>query len=428
MFSIMGEALDFGARRLGLVARVAWLPIVLLLLVNMASVFAQLSVIAGETITFTQIPTLLQAEQYLTQYSERGWAKAPGQMGAILAINLILQIILLASFLAPLIRYAGLGDRPNTSLIRLPFGADQVRFIGAALASWLFLLLVVLLPIASASFFTMQYINDAMSQTMASFPDETSLHTIEIVSSGQGMIERGAAWMVDLALPLAAAAPFALIAWAVGFWHFHPRNRPSSGERRSFALRALAVLAGLGVIVGGAFWLARGAILQSLVENAEFGAAPPTLTGTPIVAMLIFGILGALLLVYFNIRLFAYPGVAVCRRSLAPGPALAVSRGWNLFRLTAVLVLLWLLLLAMQIVINAFALPMVLSVLNTLFQATAVSTKLVNSGAVADWVLPLFVWMWNATKIAVNLGWAFFSYGVLACLYGRLYRESLEAV
>ena len=59
-----------------------------------------------------------------------------------------------------------------------------------------------------------------------------------------------------------------------------------------------------------------------------------------------------------------------------------------------------------------------------------VSTKLVNSGVGADWVLPLFIWIWNGIKILANVFWAFFSYGVIAGLYGRLYRdsESIEGV
>jgi len=63
-------------------------------------------------------------------------------------------------------------------------------------------------------------------------------------------------------------------------------------------------------------------------------------------------------------------------------------------------------------------------IVSLLYQAVAVSTKLANSGVTSDWVLPLFVWIWNGIKVFINIIGIFFSFGVLAGLYGRLYRES----
>ncbi len=427
MFSIIGESLNFGGRRLELIARVAWLPVLLLLIVDMATTFAYLSVIAGKTITFADVNTMLQAKQYFARYAQQGWATAPAKMAVIAAINVGLSIILLSSFMAPLIRYAGLGERPGPGLFRMPFGADQVRFIIAGLASALFVFVIAILPAAGAGFYVMKYIVAAMSQTMASFPDPESLHTIEIVTSGQAILDSGAAWIYNLALPLVAAAPFALIVWILAVLHFHPRNRPHAGEGGNLILRALVVLMIAGALVGSFYSFLRYSAMQSMAQSAQT-ASVENFSGTAVNALLIFAAISLILVGYLNLRLFAWPGVAVCRRSMALGPTLQVTRGWNLIRLPVIVGLIGLFLLTAVIAINAVVLPMVLSTLNILFQATETSTRLVNSGVKAEWVFPLFVWIWNFFKIAVNFLWTFFSYGVIAALYGRLYRESEQSV
>ncbi len=427
MSSIIGEALNFGGRRLELIARVAWLPVLLLLIVDMATTFAYLSVIAGKTITFADVNSMLQAKQYFAKYAQQGWATKPAGMAVIAAVNMALSIILLSSFMAPLIRYAGLGERPGPGLFRMPFGPDQLRFIIAGFASALFVLVIAVLPAAGAGFYVTKYIVAAMSQTMASFPDPDSLHTIEIVTSGQAILDRGSAWIYDLALPLAAAAPFALLIWILAILHFHPKNRPNAGEGGNIILRALVVLLIAGALVGSFYASLRFSAMQSMTQSAET-ANLENFSGTAVNAMLIFAAVSLILVGYLNLRLFAWPGVAVCRRSLALGSTLQVTRGWNLIRLPVIIGLIGLFLTTAVIAINAIILPMVLSTLNVLFQATETSTRLVNSGAKAEWVLPLFVWIWNFFKIAVNFLWTFFSYGVIAALYGRLYRESAQSV
>lgn len=423
MFSIIGESLNFGGRRLELIARVAWLPVLLLFIVDMATTFAYLSVIAGKTITFADVSSMFEAKQFFAQYAGQAWASAPGKMGAIALIHTGLSVILVSSFMAPLIRYAGLGDRPGPGLFRMPFGADQLRFIFTGFASALFGLVIAILPAAGAGYFVMKYIIDALSQTMASFPDPDSLHTIEFVTSGQAIMQSGAAWIYDLALPLAAAAPFALIVWVLAVMHFHPRNRPNAGEGGNILMRSIVVLLIAGALVGSVYAFLRMTALQSMTQGVET-ASIENFSGTGMNAIIVFATIAMILVGYLNLRLFAWPGVAVCRRSMALGQTLQVTRGWNLIRLPVIVALISVFLFAVMIVINMIILPMVLSTLETLFQATEASTRLVNSGAKGEWVLPLFMWIWNFFKIAVNFLWTFFSYGVLAGLYGRLYRES----
>ena len=196
IFSVTGEALNFGGRRMVTIMRVAWLPVVLLLMLNMATVFAYLSVIAGEAITFSDTATFTRAQQLVAKFAPKGFEESPTAMWSIMAGNLALQTLLIASFMAPLIRYAGLGEKPRPGAVRLAFGPDQLRYIFAGIFSFLFVAVLVFAPIAAASFYVLKYILAALSQTTATFPDPNSLHTIEVTTVGQDLVSRGR--IVDL--------------------------------------------------------------------------------------------------------------------------------------------------------------------------------------------------------------------------------------
>ena len=143
-------------------------------------------------------------------------------------------------------------------------------------------------------------------------------------------------------------------------------------------------------------------------------------------AVLFFGVVAYLIVSYFNLRLFAYPGVAVCRKSMSLAHTWRVTRGWNLIWLQLIVIFVGIALFVVQTyVANGLFLGWVIpSILSALLQLTDVSTRLVNSGESVEWVRPVFVWTWNLTKIFINIFVAFFSAGVAAGLYGRLYRES----
>ena len=425
VFSVTGEALNFGGRRMETIMRVAWLPVALLLIVNMATVFAYLSVIAGKLMTFADVSSFQRAQWLLLTYSERGWTQAPQAMTAIAAVNLVLQAVLIASFMAPLIRFAGLGERPRPGVVRLAFGADQLRFIIAGAFSFLFVVALILAPIILTSFFVLQYIFAALSETMASFPDPDSLHTIELTTAAESLAEKGRAWIYYLALPLTAAIPFMLALWALAFIHFHPRNRPSAPARGNPLFRAVATLAIVSAIVVGAYWLFGEGVAAMLGAAA---AADSPDNASPLAAALLLGVAAYLLAGYFSLRLYAYPGVAVCRKSLALGGTLRVTRGWNIVRMLLILLFVAGLLLTAQYLINTYFLGWIRQTVLALYSAADVSTRLVNSGAQAEWVQPVFSWVWNGAKILLNVFWAFFSYGVAAGLYGRLYRESEETL
>lgn len=429
VFSVTGEALNFGGRRMETIMRVAWLPVALLLIVNMATVFAYLSVIADRMITFADVGTFERAQQLLAQHAERGWTQKRVAMTAIAASNFTLQIVLISSFMAPLIRYAGLGEKPGPGLVRLAFGPDQLRFIFAGLFSLLFLAILIFAPIATTTFFVLQYIFDAMSQTVAHFPDPNSLHTIELITAAESLTAKGGTWVYYLALPIGAAVPFLLALWLLTFLHFHPSNRPSASDGGNPLFRAVATLFLAAAAVAVVYWLLGQGILQA-ISGAETkpNAAASKPEQSPLPAALLLVISAGILLWYFSLRLYAYPGVAVCRKSLGLGATLSVTRGWNIIRLQIILIFVAVFLIAVQYLINTYALNWILQTIRWLYAATEVSTRLVNSGATAEWVQPLFVWIWNSVKILVNIVWSFFSYGVAAGLYGRLYRESERAL
>ena len=427
IFSIVGEALNFGGRRMETVAKVSWLPVVLLLIVNMVTVFAYLSVMVGRVITFQDVGTFATAELVLAQNIEQVWQNSPIEMGVITGANLVLQALLTASFMAPLIRYSGLGVRPRTGFLRMPFGPDQIRYVVSGAFSLLFVAALLLAPLAGATYYILKYIFDALSKTLATFPDPNSLHTIEFVTTGERLATNGDAWYLSFGVPLLAAIPFALILWALIYFHFHPNNRPNAPERGNPLLRAILALAITTIAAGSIYWLMREDILGVFTSvgkaNESLGQI---VANTPINAHLLIGTIIFLLAGYLNLRLYPYPGIAVCRKSLGFGNTLRVSRGWNLIRLQIILVFVGLFLFFVQtVVLNYLLLTMFVPwIVSLLYQAVAVSTKLANSGVTSDWVLPLFVWIWNGIKILINIIGIFFSFGVLAGLYGRLYRES----
>lgn len=427
IFSVIGEALNFGGRRMETIARVTWLPLTLLLIANMAAIFGYLSIIAGRLITFEDIPTFLTAAQLSSQHAARGFENNAAGMWGITAGITILQTILVASFMAPLIRYAGLGEKPAPGFIRAPFGPDQIRFIVASIFGFLFVVVLVFGPVAGASYYALKYIVEAMAETRAVFPDPDSLHTIEFTTAGASLAEQGMAWVYSHALPAVFVAPFAVFLWLLIFFHFSPKNRPAAPSGGNVFLRALVTLLITALFLAVAYFLMRQEILQGYQQIAGLsGEAAKNLAGSPVDAILIFGIVAYLLIGYFNLRLYAYPGVAVCRKSLTLGNTFQVTRGWNILKLWVILTFIGLFLFYVQVVlINGLLLGNLLpSVLTRLYEATAVSTRLVNSGVTADWVYPTFVWIWNITKIGINIVWSFFSFGVSAGLYGRLYRES----
>ena len=416
MFSVVGEALNFGARRMETIMRVAWLPVVLLLVLEMATVFASLSVANGRLITFADLAvgvSFERAAQAAQTALYTGLLQRSPQMIAIFATSLALHALLVASFMAPLIRFSGLGERPKPGVVKLAFGSDQLRFILASLVSLLFMAALIYAPIGATGYYVFKYIVETLSTVYASFPNPDSLHTIELVTAQDKLRESGEIWKYSYGLPLLAAAPFAIFFWFVLIAHFHPRNRAGDDHEPNLIARAGATLLGLVVAVGGVWLVLMGLANEETEKAYQY-----------------YFILIALIFVMFafvSLRLFPYPGVAVCRKSLALGPTLRVSRGWNVARLFVIGFLVLATIFIVQVLVNSYVFGFVASTVNILYQATASATKLTNSGEISGWVLPFWTWVWTGFKILINIFLTFFFYGVIAGLLGRLYRESKVA-
>lgn len=410
IFSVVGEALNFGVRRMPTIMRVAWLPIALLLLVDMVTVFGYLSVAAERLITFSDIHTFTQAKQALAKLGAIGWQNHPGEMWAVFIASGAIHILLIASFLAPLIRFAGLAEKPARGVVRLSFGPDQIRLLLAILIGSLALLLFIFAPMAGAAFYTIKYLTTAMAQTYASFPNPDSLHTIELVTKRDALTAQGGLWYYDIAVPLAVAAPFVIGFWVLLVTHFHPRNRAQTSGAPNLVHRAVTILLSLAVIGGLVWW---SFYVKSSASAVTSLAQYPTIL-----------ILAALIVFYFSMRVFPYPGVAVCNRSMRPGGTLNVTRGWNVLRLFAVIILLGAIMYGVLFLLNAYLFPIIFTVVNLLYEATASATKLTNSGVESGWALVFWTWVWNGFKIFANVFWSFYFYGAIAALLGRLYRES----
>ena len=413
IFSTVGEALNFGARRMETIMRVAWLPVVLMLIANMTMVFLLLSVANGRLITFADVQTFKQAEALAGQTIVVGVSMGNIPVLLILGGALVINGILISSFMAPLIRLAGLGERPRPGVLHAPFGMDQIRYLVSSLISFLTVFVFALVPILTASYFVAKHIFAALSKTYARFPDEGSLHTIELATGAEVLAERGQMFFYQLGLPLMAAVPFFVGLWALLVLHFHPNNRAPGSGAPNVSLRSLAILLGLAVLLFAVppVWM----VLNETKINSEsftFGA---------------IYMLGILTVLYVNLRMTTYHAIVVNRRSFAPAGLLSVTRGWNIVRLALILFFVWFVLLIAQYLIASIATPAVLSTVGTIFVTLGSYTKLTSGGDEPIWVLPLWAWFVGVFNVVVYLFWTFFSYGVTAGLYGRLYRESERA-
>lgn len=411
IFSSVGQALNFPARQFETVLRVAWLPVILLLIVDMTTVLAMLSVIFERTVTLKDGISFAQAERALGKYLQHGWNTHPVELATIASISAGLQLILVSSGLAPLIRFAGLGERPASGVVRLPFGADQCRYALAVLLSGGALLVLVIAPLFVSALFILKFIAEILSQVMVVFPDSESLHTIKLITRADSLALQGMGWLTSLAIPIAAAAPFGLLFWAVIFFHCSPQH----GGVGRWLVRGITTLVGALVFLGCIFWLLSGTVTINGTGNVS---------GAPAKAIFMVFLIVILLFSYLNIRLFPYAGIAVAQESMGLGATLALSRRWNFVRLTLLLMLVSAIVIGIGFILNVHVVGWLGATIGTIYQLVASSSRLLNSGDTADWILPVFALVWKCVKILLNISYSVFSFGVFAGLYGALYRES----
>jgi hypothetical protein len=415
VFPVVGEALNFGARRLETIARVAALPIGLSLVFNMATVFLYLSVANGRVITFADVAsagaTWPQVVALAGKAAQDGLNAMSGPIWTIYIASLVINAILISSFMAPLIRYAGLGEKPAPGLLRLPFGGDQLRFLGAGLVSTLLFVVIIYAPMLFATSLIIDIISAAVSAPYVNFPDASSLHTIDVVSGADAMAMRGTLWIYEYGLWGAALGVLLLVTAGVLFFHVRP-----TGEDRTagigFIGRVLGVIGGLAAIYGLA--AALGVFFVTTFLRQPYTPTLPLL--------IIAGAVALTLPIFVSLRLFPYAGVAVCRRSMGLGGTLRVTRRFNVVRLGAAFLLTGVILFGMifgLVTIGGWA---GMSALSALYSLAASVAGFV--GVNGDSVLNFFRGVYAVVTTAGVWLWTLFTYGVTAGLLGRLYRES----
>lgn len=415
-FSVVGEALQFSSRRFETVMRVAALPIVLLLIFNMAATFGYLSVANDRLITFKDVAAAgvswAQATRLAGNAATQGLMASSVPAWSIFAASLVVNLVLVSAIMAPLIRYAGLGEKPARGVLRIDFGPDQLRFIGASALSFLLSALVIYAPIGAATFIIIGLISTAVSTPYAHFPEADSLHTIDLVSGRDALSMRGGLWLYDYGYWSAATLLIAALLAIALIFHLRPR-----GEGRTagigFPLRAL------GVVVGIAAFFLLAALLATRFAALGGAALPPE--ALPVVLFAAAALAAA---AFLNLRLYPYAGVAVCRKSMAFGGALRVTQRFDVFRLGLAFLLLGLVLFLMQILLVWLGGGSAYAVLGYLAAAVRSYVRLLAGGEGGDWVFPFFGWLWAVIGVVFTLLWTAFTYGVSAGLWGRLYRES----
>lgn len=424
-FSIAGEALNFPVRRFETVLRVTALPLVLLVVFNMAAIFAYLSLAAERVITFKDVADAGmrwgQVAAVGAMAAQEGLMSGSTSFLVVYVASVVIQAILIASFMAPLIRYAGLGEKPAPGVIRAPFGPDQLRYILAGVLSALVFALVVYAPISLAVAAVIGFIGTAMTVTYARFPDPESLHTIDLVPGADAF---GLRWFHHYQVWGVAAFLMTLALIVLLILHVRPRKDDKTAGI-GFLGRSLGVTTGVALFMALTGFLSmRGAAMMSASAVAA-GGEPVALSLDALATVLFFAPAIAIAL-FFGLRLFPYVGVAVCRRSMAFSNALKVTRRFDVFRLGVTFLLLGVVLFGAQIMI-AIVMNSALSVVNVFYQATASYFNLVGGEDSGGWILPFYIWLWAMIGIVVMLLWAAFTYGVTAGLWGRLYREAQKS-
>ena len=414
---VVGEALNFGARRFETVARVTALPIGLSVIFNMAAVFAYLSIANNRLITFTDLSeagvSYKMAKAMAGKAAYQGLAAGSHQIWIIYAVSVAINAILVAVFMAPLIRYAGLGERPAPGLIRAPFGMDQIRYLCAGAVTFVFSAVLIYAPIGVVTYWIIKAITKAIATPFAHFPNTESLHSIDVISGADGLARRGVSWIYEYGFWTAAGIATLAVLFAVLMAHFAPAGQERR-PRLAFLGRAVSILAW-----GGLYLFAVYRLLPKLTAAA--GAQP----NTQITSMAMFAAAALAVAVYVNLRLYPYIGVVICRRSMALAGTFRVTRRFNLLRLAAVMALLtgilWLVQMALLFIAGGGA----LSVLQYLYAGVLTLVRFFDNAPNAGaWVGPLFQALWATIGMISAIVWAMFTYGVSAALLGRLYRES----
>lgn len=165
---VIYEALGFAMGKFGTALRVAWLPLILLLIVQLVAVRL------GFASADTGISTNLRLEPgYTYKFVESLFTNSWPYM-ALMGVAVILQ----ASYMVPLIRYAGHGIAPHGGMIHLQFGVRHLKYVLATAASFAGVLILMRLAISLGSQWLYGTVVPVL-QTQHTVFEEGSLHSVE---------------------------------------------------------------------------------------------------------------------------------------------------------------------------------------------------------------------------------------------------------
>ena len=333
---VIRESLGFAAHKYDTIARLAWFPVLLILLFGMMFPYLQMSILSDQLVTIQEMP-LGKAKAIIAKNEAYLWQNDPGKMIGLAALAYIFITIASASFLVPLMQLAARGENVTHRSLSLAFGPRHWKFVWFSLLTIFGIGMITVLPLTATSYYVTQYVADAMATQYAVFPDSDSLHTITVESA------------------LADRAPF---------------------DRFLVALGSL------------------------------FGLA----------------------MVYFSIRMFAAPVFGAVREKSdgynSFGASWRLTKGWNAFWVALIALLLVGSTVIVSMVINAYALPLMLNTLMAIWVVLrGVAGLEPGSGISSAEILDILAWIWVVVRTIAHMLWMFFVIGIIAGLGGALFRQ-----
>ncbi|MEL6378399.1 MAG: hypothetical protein AAFR69_00485 [Pseudomonadota bacterium] len=426
-WSVAGEALHFGARRMETIMRVGWLPVLFILVIQMASVFLTLSLATDRAVSIATTGGFAAAKAALPIYQTVLLVTKPLTFLALTLSTQGLTLLMIAVFVVPLTRDAATGERPDPGVMRFACGPQQVRYVTGSLAAGLVPVLLVLLPVL-IGFQTMIGLlaERLQSDGWVLFPSEQSLHTVRPAQTIDVLAGPASLYWGGVAMPLwLFALPVLAVLALLLHRHFQPAHRAVralGGDEDCARARPWRRLLVIMASMTAFFGLTYGSMIDAYSLPGGLDTAVPSITipaQIRSVGFILYTVF--ILLLYVSVRLFPYPGFVVIDRSMALGPTLAATRGWNLFRVLGLMAIIVMVLGLVQMVTAIMVSGFVPMVVTSVYGVLATTTRLLNSGVTADWVVPVLRWTWTLTRLAVSVFMTFFLYGVLAGIYGRLY-------
>ena len=175
------DAWGFAVHRFSLISRLAWFPVLLIILMSLLLPYVLLTVLNGRLITIADV-ALAEAAGAIAKNQALLWQQHFATMLTLNVVSYVFSTLMYASFLVPLIRYTARGIEPSHRSVVLHIGPRHFKFLGATLLTVGSIFLLLWMPVVISTVFIDSYVAEAMNTQYAVFPDSDSLHSVEIVS------------------------------------------------------------------------------------------------------------------------------------------------------------------------------------------------------------------------------------------------------